>query len=270
MSTPDIRFDDGAAYEQFMGGWSRLVGDVFLDWLAPATGGRWADVGCGNGAFTELLVARCAPASVQGIDPSESQLAFARTRLAEAPAQFTQGDAMVLPWADASFDAAVMALVIFFVTEPAKAVAEIARVVRPGGSVSSYAWDIPGGGFPFQALQEEMAAFGTPPIWPPSADASRLEVLSTLWRGAGLVDLETRVITVRRRFDDFEQFWTIAQTGPRLLPRFAAMSAADLSRLKDRVRSRFATDAAGGLHLSARANAIRGRKPPAGPVAGTA
>ena len=64
-----IRFDDGAAYDHYMGVWSRLVGDVFLDWLAPAHGLRWLDVGCGNGAFTERLVARCAPGLVEGIDP---------------------------------------------------------------------------------------------------------------------------------------------------------------------------------------------------------
>src|SRR5437763_14083475 len=119
-----IRFDDGAAYEGFMGAWSRLAGADFLRWLAPAPGLRWADVGCGNGAFTELLFERCAPEEVQGIDPSEEQLAFARARLANAPARFRQGDAMALPWVDDTFDAAVMALVIFFVPEPAKGVAE--------------------------------------------------------------------------------------------------------------------------------------------------
>jgi len=98
MNPPKIRFDDGAAYEDFMGVWSRLAGDTFLHWLAPPAGWRWADVGCGNGAFTEMLVERCAPAAVHGIDPSDGQLAFARTRLAGAPVQLTLGDAMALPW----------------------------------------------------------------------------------------------------------------------------------------------------------------------------
>ena len=64
MAEPDIRFNDGAAYERMMGVWSRIAGDVFLDWLAPPKGQRWLDVGCGNGAFTELIVERCAPASI--------------------------------------------------------------------------------------------------------------------------------------------------------------------------------------------------------------
>ena len=76
--TDQIQFDDGAAYERYMGRWSQLAGDAFLDWLAAPTGGRWLDVGCGNGAFTEMIAGRCAPLSVEGIDPSEAQLAYAR------------------------------------------------------------------------------------------------------------------------------------------------------------------------------------------------
>ncbi len=79
MAETQIRFDDGAAYERMMGIRSQLAGNIFLDWLAPRSGLRWIDIGCGNGAFTELLVERCAPAEVQGVDPSEAQLAFAHT-----------------------------------------------------------------------------------------------------------------------------------------------------------------------------------------------
>jgi len=73
-----VRFDDGAAYERMMGIWSRRIGEEFLDWLNLPTGLKCVDVGCGNGAFTELLVERCRPAEVQGIDPSPQQIEFSR------------------------------------------------------------------------------------------------------------------------------------------------------------------------------------------------
>src|SRR5260221_5610707 len=168
MVTNPIRFDDGAAYERYMGTWSQLAGETFLEWLAPRPGLRWLDVGCGNGACTEMLVERCAPVWVQGIDPSEAQLAYARTRPALRVAQFRQGDAMALPLPDDTFDAAVMPLVIFFVPEPASGVAEMARVVCPGGIVSAYAWDMLGGGFPYDALWVEMRAMGVAVALPPS------------------------------------------------------------------------------------------------------
>ena len=261
QQAPQIRFEDGAAYEEFMGKWSRVAGDAFLRWLDPASGWRWLDVGCGNGAFTQELVDRCAPVSVTGIDPSAEQVEYARQRLAGAAATFDVGDAMALPYADAAFDAAVMALVIFFVPDPAKSVAEMTRVVRPGGSVSSYAWDILGGGFPFAALQEEMATMGSTPAWPPSLEASRIETMRELWADAGLVQIETRVIAVERTFDDFDTFWKIAQTGPRLAASLAAMPADDRRILSERLRARLAPDANGRVTYGARANAIKGRVP---------
>ena len=260
MAVSEIRFDDGASYERYMGTWSRLVGNIFLTWLGPSFGLHWIDIGCGNGAFTEQIVERCAPAEVQGIDPSEAQLIFARSRPAARMAEFRQGDAMALPFADGSFDAAVMALVIFFVPEPAKGVGEMARVVRPGGLVAAYAWDILGGGFTLEPLQAELRAMGINPVLPPSAPASRIEALRTLWTDAGLTAVETREIPVQRTFANFDEFWAIAQLAPSLRPTTAAMSSQDMERLKARVRARLTADAAGRITYTARANAIKGRK----------
>src|SRR6476660_1292955 len=207
MVTDQIRFDDGAAYERYMGKWSQLAGETFLDWIAPEPGLRWLDVGCGNGAFTEMLVERCAPATVQGVDPSEGQLAFARRRPAGRVAQFRQGDAMALPFPDDAFDAAVMPLVIFFVPDPARGVAEMARVVCPRGAVTAYAWDMMGGGFPYAALQDEMRGMGVAVPAPPSPDASRTEVMRDVWVGAGLDAVDTRAIDVQRTFADLDDYW---------------------------------------------------------------
>jgi ubiquinone/menaquinone biosynthesis C-methylase UbiE len=168
MTGPQIRFEDGA-YERMMGVWSRLAGEVFIDWHAPQSDLQWIDVGCGSGAFSQLIVERCAPAEVQGIDPSEAQLAYARFRPAAQLAQFRVGDAMALPFPENRFDAAVMALVVFFVPDPKKAVEEMARVVRPGGLVASYTWDILHGGFPNGPLMAAMRETGRPPPLPPSA-----------------------------------------------------------------------------------------------------
>src|SRR5690349_21615344 len=148
MKQPGGLFSDGEAYERLMGRWSRLVGQSFLDWLAVPKGLRWLDVGCGNGAFTEVLIAGVAPAAVTGVDPSEGQIAYARKRPATAMAEFRVGDAQSLAFDDRSFDAAAMALVISFLPDPAKAVAEMARVVRPGGCIATYMWDMSAGGSP--------------------------------------------------------------------------------------------------------------------------
>jgi ubiquinone/menaquinone biosynthesis C-methylase UbiE len=261
MSEQPIRFDDGAAYERAMGIWSQLAGHVFLDWLALPSGLRWIDVGCGNGAFTEVLVQRSAPSETQGIDPSEAQLTFARTRPAARGAAFLQGNAMALPFEGGRFDAAVMALVIIFVPDPVKGVAEMTRVVCAGGTVAAYVWDMFGGGFPFTPIQVEMRALGVTPVLPPSAKASRMADLRDLWRAAGLEAIETREIAVRRTFTDFEDFWTSSTITGGMRATLAAMTARDVGQLKARVRARLSADASAPITCYARANAIRGRVP---------
>src|SRR6516225_3895252 len=152
MSDDEKLFTDGRAYERRMGRWSRVVGETFLDWLSLPKGQRWLDVGCGNGAFAEVLIARCAPAAVSAIDPSEPQLSYARTRPGAKLAEFRVGDAQALPYPDRYFDAALMALVISFVPDPMKALQEMMRVVRPGGRIAAYMWDLPGGGIPIEPV----------------------------------------------------------------------------------------------------------------------
>ena len=141
------------------------------------------------------------------------------------------------------------------------AISCVSMPVRPGGSVSAYAWDILGGGFPYQALQDEMAKLATTPLWPPSVEASRLETMRSLWADAGLTQIETRVLAVERTFADFDAFWKIAQTGPRLAASIAAMPADDRQILSDRMRARLPADGSGRITCSARANAIKGDVP---------
>jgi ubiquinone/menaquinone biosynthesis C-methylase UbiE len=256
-----IRFEDGAGYEQMMGIWSRLVGEDFLPWLAPSPGLRWIDVGCGNGAFTELLIERCAPVEVEGIDPSEGQLTFARTRPSARLAKFSKGDAMALPFATGSFDAAVMALVLVFIPDPRKGVDEMVRVVNPGGTVATYMWDMLGGGFPLDPIILEMRGMGLAPPRPPQMDASRMEALRNLWNAAGLKDVETRKITVHRTFKNFDDFWMTKLKAPSIGPTIAAMESRDVETLKNRVRARLPADAEGCISYGASAHAIKGHVP---------
>jgi SAM-dependent methyltransferase len=242
-----------------MGRWSQTAGGTFLDWLAPQKGLRWLDVGCGNGAFTEMLIERCAPLSVHGIDPSEGQLVYARRRVASRLAWFCQGDAMALPFPDGSFDAAVMPLVIFFVPIPAKGVAEMARVVRAGGEVAAYAWDLCAGGFPYASLQQAMRSLGMTVPMPPSPEASRLESLRDLWTSAGLVNVETREIAVSRTFADFDDYWETVKEGPSVGPQLAGAAAGVLDQLRATVREQLPADTQGRLTVGARAQAIKGR-----------
>lgn len=260
MAEQKILFEDGAAYEQLMGIWSRSAGEIFLDWVDPPSGLRWIDVGCGNGAFTELLVERCSPVEVQGIDPAEGQLAFARTRPASRVAEFRHGDAMALPFPAGRFDIAAMALVIVFVPDPAKGVEEMVRVVRPGGLIASYVWDMAGDGFPLEPILEEMRAMGLVLPRPPRVDASRMEALHDLWTAAGLEAVEVRNIAVTRTFAGFDDFWMTSAKSSMLAPTLAKMASGDVESLKGRLCARLPEDSQGRITCGARAHAVKGRR----------
>lgn len=261
MSGTPIRFNNAEAYERFMGRWSRLVGATFLDWIAPPRGLRWIDVGCGNGAFTELLLDRAAAAHVDGIDPSEGQLTFARSRLRGRQAELHLGSATTLPFADATFDAATMALAIFFVPEPEQGVAEMVRVCRPGSTVAAYGWDMPGGGFPTEPLQRHLRGFGIELPRPPRDDVSTLPALRGLWEGAGLHDIVTRTIEVEREFEDFDDWWASCRGGFTLMALLERLTTADSARLQDLLRQELKPNADGRVRSRARANAIAGVTP---------
>ncbi len=262
MSAPDALFTDGAAYERLMGRWSRLVGEAFIAWLDVPPGLRWLDVGCGNGAFTELLIERRAPSVAVAVDASEDQLTYARTRPGTMMAEFRHGDAQALRFSDRAFDVATMALVISFLPNPAKAVAEMTRVVRPGGTVATYMWDFEAGGAPVHAVYEAVKSLGGSSALPPNTAASRREVMQELFVTAGLEAVETRVIRIPTVFADFDDFWdsNTVPVGPQG-KRIAAMSPAERDELRLRLRERLSPAPDGRIVYEAIANAAKGRVP---------
>jgi SAM-dependent methyltransferase len=128
-----VRMDEHAAWESTvtLRGWTR-------EHLHPATGQRLLDVGCGLGDGARALAGDLGPAGeVVGIDASTVMLEAARTRWdADCPAYFVVGDAQALALPDASFNAARSERMLQWLPDPAAAVAELARVVRPGGRIA--------------------------------------------------------------------------------------------------------------------------------------
>lgn len=251
-------FTDGEAYERLMGRWSRQVGAQFLDWLDLPKGLQCLDVGCGNGAFTEVLAAQVAPSELTGVDPSNEQIAFAKIREGARRAQFRVGDAQALPFPNGSFDVAIMALVISFVPDPAKAVSEMARVVRPGGWVGTYMWSNMSPQRPIFATMNELGF----PIAVRSNNASELSNMHSLWAQAGLASIQTCMIDISVTFSDFDDFWDSNYTpaGP-VGKAIERLSAADRDRVRLHLRKHLPLDGAGRISYQARANAVKGIVP---------
>jgi ubiquinone/menaquinone biosynthesis C-methylase UbiE len=257
-----IVFDDARAYERFMGRWSRAAGAEFLAWVAPPHGADWLEVGCGTGAFTELVVEACAPAALVATDSMPTQIEYARSQRASPRAEFQVADAQTLPFPDGTFDVIVAALVINFIADRDRALSEMRRVGRPAGIVAGYVWDFAGGGAPNSHLAIGLARIGCQAPTMLGAEASGLDALRLLFGRAGLKHIAAKSIDVTITFPDFGQFWR-GQT-PSFSPltrMIAALPAADQVRLMDSVRERLRIASDGTITCSARANAIQARVP---------
>jgi ubiquinone/menaquinone biosynthesis C-methylase UbiE len=262
MSDEASLFNDGADYERLMGRWSRLIGRQFLDWLAPAKGLSWLDVGCGNGAFAEEIIARCAPAKVSAVDPSEGQIAFAGTRPSAKIAEFRVADAQSLPFEHRSFDVVAMALVISFVPDPAKAVAEMVRVARPGGTVASYMWDLSMAGSPLEPIYRAISKVGSAAPRPRSQAVSTRPAQQELWTKAGLQAVETRHMRTEAIFSSVEDYWeaTAVPVGPQGMV-INRLSPEARERLRDALRHELTPGPDGRIAVPCVASAVKGRVP---------
>lgn len=257
-----VYFDDAAAYEAFMGRWSRTAGNIFLEWLAPPKNACWLDVGCGTGAFTELIVDTASPAAVSAADPAQVQIEHARRQPVGRRADFQIADAQTLPFPDNAFDVVVSALVINFIPDRCKALAEMRRVARAGGTVAAYVWDFAGERSPGSLLRTGLHAIGIELADVPGLADSGLDALRSLFERAGLEQIATRTIDVTMSFADFDDLWR-AQTlncGPRG-KTVAALSEAERARLIDKVRASLPASPDGSVAQSARAHAIKARTP---------
>ncbi len=262
MAETEFHFTDGAAYERFMGPWTRAIGSVFLGWLSLPAGQRWLDVGCGTGIFTQLVLDACSPAIVVAVDPSAAQIDYARKQPAAQWADFRVASAHILPFPDCSFDVVGSALVINFISDRPRALAEMRRVARPSGTVAGYVWDFAGGGGSAWPLARGMRQIGIEPPRVPGTEDSSVEALKSLFKQAGFEEIAVRSIDITVAFPGFDDFWR-SQTWP-CTPSgkvIAMLPETHRAKLAETIRSALPVGSDGRIVYSARANAVKARVP---------
>jgi SAM-dependent methyltransferase len=255
----------GDAYEPYVGRWSRLVAREFIDWLALPSGGHWLDLGCGTGALTQTIAARGKPATVTGLDPSDRFIAFARRQTQDRRVHFQTGDAQALPFPDMTFDAVVAGLVLNFIPNPARAVAEMKRVLQAGGTGAAYVWDHAG---EMQLIRYFWsAAVALDPAAQALDEAQRFplcnrERLLALFRDGGFDQTECCVLDVPTVFRDFDDYWSPFLGGQGPAPTYCSTLSDDRQALlRERLRAALPIERDGSIRLIARAFAVRGVRP---------
>lgn len=257
-------WERGDPYEQYVGRWSRRVAPLFLAWLNVPRQRRWLDVGCGTGALCAAILDHCLPSSVAGVDPSDGFLRRAKEQLGPR-ALLQQGSATEIPLEDGGVDAVVSGLVLNFVPDPRAALAEMARVSSPAGTIAAYVWDYSGKMDLMRHFWD--AAVELDPGAAKLDEGTRFplcrpDALAQLFSGAGLAGVATTAIDIETPFAGFGDYWEPFLGGQGPAPGYAmALDEAARARLRDRIRARLPARADGSVPLAARAWAVRGTTP---------
>jgi SAM-dependent methyltransferase len=255
----------GAFYESYVGRWSRLVARELLKWLSIPIQKDWLDVGCGTGALSQTILKHGMPNVIKGIDSSADFIAYAKAQLDNRRVTFEVGDAQALRIDSASFDVAVSGLLLNFVPQPPRAIAEMARAVRPDGAVVAYVWD-------YLEKMELMRYFWDAAV---ALDPAALEFdegrrfpicqpspLAELFQNAGLREVLVRSIDIRTHFRDFDDYWSPFLGGQGPAPGYAmSLSEERRGELRERIRSNLPIAKDGSILLMARVWAVRGTAP---------
>ena len=242
--TSSFNVHEAAGYEQLMGRWSQKLAPLFIEFAGLADGEKILDVGCGTGSLTFALIRAADLGEIAAIDYSPVFVEEAIRRNTDTRIKIRQADACSLPFQDATFDRALALLVLHFVPEAGKAVAEMRRVVRPGGVVAAVVWDHLGGMPGMRMMVDTVAALSEggrqlrsrycfqPMMQPGEMKQTFVE--------QGLVNVTETQLMVRMDYQSFNDYWAPIAAGEGPLGKYVAtLDAEDRARTDAAVRDAY-------------------------------
>lgn len=254
-------FGSAASYDRLMGRYGVELAPVLADRAGVVAGQRVLDIGCGTGALTVELIGRVGADHVVGIDPSPAQVDACRARLPDV--RIDVGAAEALPYGDATYDRTLSQLVVHFFADAARAMAEMRRVTRPGGTIAAAGWDADDG---MVFLREAHAAARESDPDAERANAlavsrTRREDLAEDFERAGLESVSVEAIDVVGRYDGPEDLVSGLQSGVGPIGKYVAgLPTAQQAAYRETVMRRLAVPD-GPFELPARAWCALGRVP---------
>jgi ubiquinone/menaquinone biosynthesis C-methylase UbiE len=257
-------FSNAATYEAYVGRWSQLVAEQFVDWLAAPAGGTWLDVGAGTGILTQVILDKASPAKVVGVDLSADYIDFARQRIHDERVELIVEDAAKIAYESPQFDVSVSGLVLNFLPSPEQGANVMAQAVKSGGIVAAYVWDYGG---QMEMMRHFWDAANTVDPASSEQDAgqrftiARPENLKALFESLGLNAVEVIPIDVQTRFQNFDDYWQPFLGAQGSVSKYLkSLDEATLSAIRDQLQMQLPTANDGSIALIARAWAVKGVK----------
>ena len=201
-----VSFDVAAeSYDRFMGRYSGQLVNQMIELAGVHAGHTALDVGCGPGALTAGLVDVLGADAVAAVDPSEPFVAANRRR--NPGVDVRQASAEALPFADARFDVALAQLVVHFMADPVAGLAEMGRVVVPGGVVGACVWDHAGERSPVAPFWRGVVAVDPAAKTESELAGTREGHLAELFAAAGFDVGEDTIVTAEASYERFDEWW---------------------------------------------------------------
>jgi SAM-dependent methyltransferase len=246
VDVPKSRYNarNAAEYDRSMGRWSRRMAPGLIAYADLGGAHEVLDVGCGTGSMLFTLTQNPALSRIAGIDAAEVYVAASQASNTDPRVDIQHGDAAAMPYAANSFDAALCQLVLQFVPQPEKALAEMARVVRPGGVVAAAVWNSYGG-MPHQRMFWDIAAQTDPNAVRERntnffRPMTRRGDLGAAMRSVGLHEVTESSVTIWMHFADFADYWGPIEGGEGTLGKYVTALAPDhLVRLRESLRDSY-------------------------------
>jgi SAM-dependent methyltransferase len=256
-------FADAEAYQRFMGRWSGKLAPLLVEFSGVPGRGQVLDVGSGTGNLAFSIAKLKPQCDVVGIDPSKEYVAYAESKNSVPDrVKFRIGDAQQLQFPSASFEGGLSLLVFNFIPDRPRALRELIRVTKPGGSISAAVWDYAA---EMRMLRTFWDAAGAVDPAATARDESHMPLcrageLAGLWKLAGLTQVEDSALDMTMRFESFADYWDPFLLGQG--PAGAYLRGVDETRrlaIRDEVKRRLNVTSEGApLSMPARAWAARG------------